>query len=116
MANEMVFTVEGAAATPAMGISLAEAGLKEREHLQEWVLQHPRVLGDDVKIVAFEFGRWSGTGSSVERDRLDILGLDTEVNSSSWSSSVTKHPKRSTCRHSSTPPLSPASPGRTSTR
>lgn len=78
MPNEMVFTVDGTAATPATPIGLAEAGLKEREHLQEWVLQHPQVLGGDVKVISFEFGRWTGSGSSVERDRLDILGLDAD--------------------------------------
>lgn len=78
MASEMVFTVNGAAATPAIRVGLAEAGLKEREHLQEWVLQHPQILGDDVKVITFEFGRWTGSGSNVERDRLDVLGVDVD--------------------------------------
>ena len=78
MANEMVFTVSGTEAVPATPISLAEAGLKEREHLQEWVLQHPQILGGDVKIVSFEFGNWTGSGGSSSHDRLDVLGLDVE--------------------------------------
>ena len=53
MSGEMVFTVSGASATVAQPISLAEAGLKERGHLQEWVLAHPEMLGPDVKVVAF---------------------------------------------------------------
>lgn len=77
MAKEMVFTVAGTAAVAATPIGLAAAGLKEREHLQEWVLQHPQILGD-VKIVTFEFGRWAGVEGGVERDRLDILGLDAD--------------------------------------
>lgn len=77
MAKEMVFTVAGTAAVAATPIGLAAAGLKEREHLQEWVLQHPQILGD-VKIVSFEFGRWTGADGGVERDRLDILGLDAD--------------------------------------
>jgi hypothetical protein len=68
----------GATATAAKPISLAEAGFKEREHLQEWVIANPEVLGADVKIVAFEYGRWSGSGGTVERDRIDVLGLDCE--------------------------------------
>lgn len=78
MSSEMVFTVNGTTATPAKPISLVEAGLKEREHLQEWVLEHPQILGDDVKIVSFEFGAWAGTGGAQAKDRLDVLGLDTD--------------------------------------
>ncbi len=76
MNDELVFTVEGAAAKPANLISLSEAGLTERSHLQEWILAHPQILGPDVRIVAFEFDRWRSHNGQPERDRLDILGLD----------------------------------------
>lgn len=78
MTDEMVFTVTGPTAKPAEPISLGEAGLREREHLQEWVLDHPEILGGDVRIVTFEFGRWTGNDDRIERDRLDILGIDVE--------------------------------------
>lgn len=78
MNGEMVFTVNGAVAVAATPISLANAGLKERQHLQEWVIAHPAVLGPDVKIVAFEFGSWTGHGGDKEKDRLDVLALDGE--------------------------------------
>ncbi len=78
MPNEMVFTVNGTTAVPATPVSLVDAGLREREHLQEWVLEHPQILGDDVKIVSFEFGRWTNTSGAVEKDRLDVLGLDVD--------------------------------------
>jgi hypothetical protein len=39
--DEVVFAVAGSTATAAERISLADAGLREREHLQEWVLAHP---------------------------------------------------------------------------
>jgi hypothetical protein len=78
MSGEMVFTVSGASATVAQPISLADAGLSERAHLQEWVLAHPEMLGPDVKVVAFEFGRWTATSGILARDRLDVLGLDRE--------------------------------------
>ena len=78
MTGELVFTVSGASATVARPISLAEAGLTERGHLQEWVLAHPEMLGSDVKVVAFEFGRWTAASGTLARDRLDVLGLDRD--------------------------------------
>lgn len=72
--DEVVFTVTGATATPTRGISLEEAGLTERAHLQEWVIAYPEILGPDVVIVTFEFDQWSAA-SSAPRDRLDVLGL-----------------------------------------
>jgi hypothetical protein len=76
MSGELVFTVDGATATRAAEISLSEAGLLERSHLQEWVLAHPQILGDDVLIVTFEFDHWQSSSGQLERDRLDVLGLD----------------------------------------
>ena len=77
MPGELVFTVEGSSATPAVPVTLADAGLRERNDLQEWVLAHPEILGSDVMVVAFEFDRWkAGATGERERDRLDVLGLD----------------------------------------
>lgn len=77
MVEELVFTVTHETAQAARPITLAEAGLREREHLQEWVLGHPEILGVGVLVVTCEFDRWrSRTG--VERDRLDVLGLSTD--------------------------------------
>jgi hypothetical protein len=72
--DEVVFAVAGSAATAAESISLADAGFKEREHLQEWVLTHPEIIGPDVMIVTFEFDKWSSAGGE-QKDRLDVLGL-----------------------------------------
>src|SRR4051794_6165230 len=76
MADEHVFTVDGATAVPAEPITLAEAGFTERSHLQEWVVAHPSMLGSDVMIVTMEFDRWRSSTGTPERDRLDVLGLD----------------------------------------
>lgn len=76
MADEHVFTVSGADAVPALPITLAQAGLTERAHLQEWVIAHPEILGAGVMVVTFEFDRWWSSAGGQERDRLDILGLD----------------------------------------
>jgi hypothetical protein len=76
VADEHVFTVDGATAVPAEPITLAEAGFTERSHLQEWVVAHPSMLGSDVMIVTMEFDRWRSSTGTPERDRLDVLGLD----------------------------------------
>jgi RecB family endonuclease NucS len=41
------------------------------------VRAHPDILGVGVEIVTFDFGRWQSR-DGAERDRLDLLGLDTE--------------------------------------
>ena len=79
MAGELVFAIEGPRAQAAQPVTLAEAGLRERSDLQEWVLAHPDMLGAGVMVVAFEFDRWrAGASGERERDRLDVLGLDTD--------------------------------------
>jgi hypothetical protein len=48
--------------------------VREREHLQEWVIAHPEIIGPDVMIVTFEFDRWT-SAAGAQKDRLDVLGL-----------------------------------------
>ena len=77
MAEELVFAVGKGGAQRAQPISLAEAGLRERDDLQEWVRTNPEILGPDIRIVTFEFGGWqSRTGTAA--DRLDLLGIDAD--------------------------------------
>ncbi|MFG1842857.1 hypothetical protein ACGFH8_31025 [Micromonospora sp. NPDC049175] len=76
MPDEIVFTVNGVNAVPAQRISLVEAGLLERQHLQQWVIDHPEVIDSDMKVVTFEYGRWITAGGMPAADRLDVLGLD----------------------------------------
>jgi alkylated DNA nucleotide flippase Atl1 len=78
MAFELVFSVDGPMADPARPISLADAGLRERRDLQEWVIAHPEILGSGVKVITFEFGQWQARAGGREFDRLDVLGLETE--------------------------------------
>lgn len=73
--EEMLFSVIGSSAHAAEPISLVEAGLKERADLQEWVLEHPAILGADVMVVTFEFDRWQASAGAAPQDRLDVLGL-----------------------------------------
>ena len=77
MSTEFVFTVQPGAALSAEPISLAEAGLRERDDLQEWVRLNPHILGPGVRIVTFEFGRWQAR-DGYAADRLDLLGLDPD--------------------------------------
>lgn len=58
VADEHVFTVAGATAVPATPMTLSEAGFTERNHLQEWVIAHPEMLGPGVMIVTLEFDQW----------------------------------------------------------
>lgn len=76
--DELVFTVSPAGASPASAISLADAGFRERDDLQEWVIENPEILGDGVMIAAFEFDQWRTMSGARERDRLDVLGLDMD--------------------------------------
>lgn len=76
MSEELLFSVQGSRATPAKHLTLAEAGLKERRDLQEWIAEHPEILGPDIKIMTMEFDRWTAAKGQTS-DRLDILGLHT---------------------------------------
>jgi hypothetical protein len=77
MDGESVFSVSGNAAAAATPITLAEAGLKERDHLQEWIIAHPDILGPGVLIITSEFDRWHSK-SGAERHRPDVIGLDRD--------------------------------------
>jgi hypothetical protein len=46
VADELLYMVDGAKAVAAQRISLADAGLLERQHLQQWVVEHPELIGD----------------------------------------------------------------------
>ncbi|MGW9717286.1 hypothetical protein [Micrococcus aloeverae] len=50
--------------------------LWEARHLEAWVVEHPEVLGEDLKVVSTQFNRWeSEVGSAAER--LDVLALSS---------------------------------------
>lgn len=77
MDGEFVFSVAGNAAAPATPITLAEAGLKERDHLQEWIIANPDILGPGVLIITSEFDKWQSK-AGAERHRPDVIGLDRD--------------------------------------
>lgn len=76
MAQEQLYIVSGPSATPAQRITLTEAGFLERQHLQEWVLAHPEILGEDVLVIASEFDRWRTGAGAPTWERLDVMALD----------------------------------------
>ncbi len=56
-------------------ISFVAEGIKERQELQQWLLGCPDALGEDLFVIAEEFGDWEDS-----RRRIDILALDREGN------------------------------------
>jgi hypothetical protein len=52
-------------------VSFEEAGIREVQHLQEWILEKPDVLGEELMILSDQYSQFE-----IARDRLDILCLD----------------------------------------
>lgn len=52
--------------------SLFEAGLKEREHLEQWIKTNPKILGEDILLIGEQVYTDSGP--------LDFLGIDSTGN------------------------------------
>ena len=76
--GELLLAVEpGGAARPVPAGTLQAAGLLERQHLQEWIVANPQILGPGVKVVAVEYDGWVVQGGA-QRDRLDVLGLGVD--------------------------------------
>ena len=80
MSSEAVFRVDpsGRSISAVEPICLADMSYTERGHLQEWVLEHPEIVGGDVLIITSEFDRWQEASGEHVADRLDVLGLDRD--------------------------------------
>lgn len=50
-----------------------DLGFREREHLQEWVVKNPDVLGEELLIIQKEYDGFNETN-----ERLDLLALDKD--------------------------------------
>lgn len=70
-----LYTVDTAnkALTAMNGTKLSEQQLTERYDLQEWLVNHPKALGEELLIIQKEFDEFDGTG-----ERLDLLALDIQ--------------------------------------
>lgn len=68
----MLFSIDGEGAVESVPThELAELGLRERDDLQEWVIEEPRLLGEDLLVITSEYAGFEDT-----LDRLDVLALD----------------------------------------
>lgn len=76
MFEEQIIMVDGPNSRSLELVPLEDLGLHEREHLQEWVLAHPEVLGTGTRIIASEFDKFETANGQAIRDRLDVLALD----------------------------------------
>ncbi len=59
------------ALTRVRPVSLAEIGLRERQDLEEWVRDHPEILGEELLTISTEY-----SGFDRSNRRLDVLMLD----------------------------------------
>lgn len=78
MFDEFLLSVQGKESQVLGATALPQLGLKEREHLQEWVLAHPELLGPGVAVVTSEFDKWQAASGEVVADRLDVLALGND--------------------------------------
>jgi len=60
-------------ATSLKKVSFSKLKLREREDLQEWIANNPKILGEDLLIIQKEFSGFQDTG-----ERLDLLALDKQ--------------------------------------
>jgi len=58
---------------PLTARAFADAGFKERDNLQEWIVKEPSCLGEELLVIQKEFSGFTDT-----RERLDILALDKQ--------------------------------------
>lgn len=74
--SEPIFTVdlESGEANPLEEMTLAEAGLRERDDLQRWISEYPEIVGSELVLITTEFDQWELRGQRVA-DRLDVLLL-----------------------------------------
>lgn len=61
--------------TKLEGKKFSQLGIKERNHLQEWLAENPQALGEELLIIQKEFDGFNDTN-----ERLDLLALDKKGN------------------------------------
>lgn len=69
----MLFAIEGEKLVKQGVVSFGALNIRERTDLQRLLKQYPEALGEDLMIVAEEFGDWEDS-----RRRIDLLAIDRE--------------------------------------
>lgn len=69
------FTVSGSDAVPQRSTTMQAEGLREVDHLEQWIVAHPEILGDDVMIVSTQFARWQSAAGDLAFERLRVRPL-----------------------------------------
>lgn len=69
----MLFAIEGDKLVKQDVASFGALNIRERTDLQRLLRAHPEALGEELKIVAEEFGDWADS-----RRRIDLLAIDRE--------------------------------------
>ncbi len=72
----LLIDLDSQQATQMHEMTLASAGLRERDHLQRWVTEYPELIGPGLLLITTEFDHWQVRDHKVA-DRLDALFLDT---------------------------------------
>jgi len=52
--------------------SFKDLGIKETEHIEEWIRKNPEILGEDLLIITHQYDKFEND------DRLDLLAIDNE--------------------------------------
>ena len=66
--------INGATSELCTETNMVEQRLREVQHLEHWIVSHPEVLDESMKIVTTQFNRWvSGEDSASERP--DIIAI-----------------------------------------
>lgn len=99
MYDEVLFTVEADKAERVDRVSMADLGLEERKHLQEWIISHPEVLGAGVKVITSEYDRWQTSSGAPVLDRLDVLAVEPPTGDLPYGRLIVVELKRDTAPH-----------------
>lgn len=56
---------------------MSEERLAETKHLEQWIVQHPEVIDDGMKVVATQYNRWASVEGGSAKEALDVLALSS---------------------------------------
>ncbi|WP_137824026.1 DNA-binding protein [Brevibacterium sp. 2SA] len=56
---------------------MSEECLEETRHLEQWIVHHPEVIDEGLKIVASQYNRWVSVEGGSAKEALDVLALSS---------------------------------------